>query len=86
MTKARYYVATRDWKGSYRKAPVGWELLAGEDEIKTNGDSLAQVFVKGKPKQRLSGQEVWDLHEVLLSRDDDKYELDPKDYDVVIER
>ena len=84
---AKWLVSKRDWKGSYEdNTPIGWEMLCNEHEIVTGGDSLAQVFIQGKPKKTLSGQQVYDLRNKLEEEDVRGYDLDSKDYSIVIEK
>jgi hypothetical protein len=82
----KYLINERDWKGQYDSIPSGWKTFCGEEDIETGGDCFAQVFIKGKPKRKLSGQEVYHLRNKLLSEDVKGYELDVEDDRVVIEK
>jgi len=82
----RYKVITRDWKGTYEKSPKGWVLFAGEDKISTGQDCFATVFSKGKSTKKMSGQEIYDIHESLLCGEDvEGYDLDAKEDSILIE-
>ena len=76
---AKYYIATRDWKGLYGKSPSGkWMLFAEEDGIETGGDYYAQIYVQGEPLFKSSPQQIFDAWESLRSGDLDHFQ-DAKD-------
>jgi hypothetical protein len=67
---AKYMIVTRDWKGSYdEKMPKGWKLFGQEDDIQTGQDCYAMIFYKGKPKQKKTPQEIYNIYESLFSED-----------------
>lgn len=79
-------VVTRDWKGQYDSKAAGWTLFCGEKDIETGGDCFAQVFKSGgEPRDKLSGQEVYDLYQRLMSENIKGYDLDVTN-DIVTEK
>jgi len=82
----KYKVITRDWKGTYGDSPKGWVLFAGEDKISTGKDCFVTIFSKGKSTKKMSGQEIYDIHECLLRGEDvEGYDLDAKEDNILIE-
>ena len=76
----KYKVVTRDWRGGYDSFPKGWKVLAGEDKVDTGQDCFATIFYKGSGKPKLTGQEVYDIHDNLLCGEEvDGYDLDEDD-------
>jgi len=83
----RYKIITRDWKGTYSEVPTGWILFAGEDKINTCQDCFATIYSKGKSIKKLTGQEVYDIHNSLLCGEDEEgYDLDAKDDSILVEK
>jgi len=81
-----YKIIIRDWKGIYDEAPKGWKFFAGEESINTGGDFFATIFSKGRSVKKMSGQEIYDIHDSLLCGEDiNGYDLDSEDDSILIE-